>query len=174
MNRRLAGDASLNTPIRQDSDAVEWQDWLLDDSPSQERVLVESEDFDNRRTALCEALKTLSSRERHIFEARRLADEPSSLNELAHEFGVSRERYVRSRCGPSKRCRMLSDIASPRWSGRKCWPLTKDGFPFRWLWELMGRCCLTAHSNAGSRTSLPSITSSPDGKSDAGAGWMAG
>jgi RNA polymerase sigma-32 factor len=92
MNRRLAGDASLNTPIRQHSDAGEWQDWLLDDTPSQERELVESEDFDNRRTALREALKTLSSRERRIFEARRLADEPSSLAELAHEFGVSRER----------------------------------------------------------------------------------
>jgi RNA polymerase sigma-32 factor len=92
MNRRLAGDASLNTPLRRDSDDGEWQDWLPDEAPTQERKLVESEDFESRRTALREALKTLSGRERRIFEARRLADEPSSLDELACEFGVSRER----------------------------------------------------------------------------------
>ena len=92
MNRRLGGDASLNMPIREDSDAGEWQDWLLDDAPSQERVLVENEEFNNRRKALGEALTGLTNRERRIFEARRLADEPSSLEELAEEFGVSRER----------------------------------------------------------------------------------
>ena len=92
MNRRLGGDASLNMPIREDSDAGEWQDWLLDDAQSQERVLVENEEFNNRRKALGEALTGLTNRERRIFEARRLADEPSSLEELAEEFGVSRER----------------------------------------------------------------------------------
>ena len=92
MNRRLGGDASLNMPIREDSDAGEWQDWLLDDAPTQERVLVENEEFNNRRKALGEALTGLTNRERRIFEARRLADEPSSLEELAEEFGVSRER----------------------------------------------------------------------------------
>jgi RNA polymerase sigma-32 factor len=92
MNRRLGGDASLNAPIREDGDSGEWQDWLVDDVPSQERVLVENEEFDNRRRALGEALPVLDDRERRIFEARRLADEPSTLEELAQEFGVSRER----------------------------------------------------------------------------------
>jgi RNA polymerase sigma-32 factor len=92
MNRRLGGDASLNTPASNDGDSGDWQDWLVDDAPSQEQVLVESEDFVNRRRALVEALEVLSDRERHIFEARRLADEPVTLDELAGEFGVSRER----------------------------------------------------------------------------------
>src|SRR5438309_1454060 len=92
MNRRLGGDASLNTPIRDDGDSGEWQDWLVDDAPSQERVLAESQEFDNRRKALGEALTVLNDRERRIFEARRLADEPITLEDLADEFGVSRER----------------------------------------------------------------------------------
>ena len=92
MNRRLGGDASLNTPIREEGDSGEWQDWLVDDAPSQERVLAESEELDNRRRALGEALLVLNDRERRIFEARRLADDPITLEELADEFGVSRER----------------------------------------------------------------------------------
>jgi RNA polymerase sigma-32 factor len=92
MNRRLGGDASLNTPIREDGDSGEWQDWLVDEQPSQERVLAESEELDNRRKALGEALNVLNERERRIFEARRLSDDPITLEELADEFGVSRER----------------------------------------------------------------------------------
>jgi RNA polymerase sigma-32 factor len=92
MNRRLGGDASLNAPIREDGDAGEWMDWLKDDAPSQERVLAESEESDNRHKALIEALDVLNERERRIFEARRLADDPITLEELAAEFGVSRER----------------------------------------------------------------------------------
>ncbi len=92
MNRRLGGDASLNTPIREDGDSGEWQDWLVDDAPSQERILAESEELDNRRKALGEALNVLNERERRIFEARRLSDDPITLEELAEEFGVSRER----------------------------------------------------------------------------------
>ncbi len=92
MNRRLGGDASLNAAIREDGDAGEWQDWLVDESPSQERILVESEELDNRRKALGQALEVLNDRERRIFEARRLADDPITLEELANEFGVSRER----------------------------------------------------------------------------------
>jgi RNA polymerase sigma-32 factor len=92
MNRRLGGDASLNAPIRDDGDAGEWQDWLADNSPSQERVLEESEELDNRRKALGAALSVLNDRERRIFEARRLAEDPITLEELADEFGVSRER----------------------------------------------------------------------------------
>jgi RNA polymerase sigma-32 factor len=92
MNRRLGGDASLNAPIRDDGDAGEWQDWLADNSPSQEHVLEENEQLDNRRKALGDALGVLNDRERRIFEARRLADDPITLEELADEFGVSRER----------------------------------------------------------------------------------
>jgi len=92
MNRRLGGDASLNAPIREDGDSGEWQDWLVDDSDSQEAVLARSEEADNRRQALTEALSVLNERERRIFEARRLADDPVTLEELAEEFGVSRER----------------------------------------------------------------------------------
>jgi RNA polymerase sigma-32 factor len=92
MNRRLSGDTSLNAPIRADTESGEWQDWLVDEHDSQEKVLAESEEFDNRRAALKGALSVLNDRERRIFEARRLADEPVTLEELAVEFGVSRER----------------------------------------------------------------------------------
>jgi RNA polymerase sigma-32 factor len=92
MNRRLGGDVSLNAPIREEGDSGEWQDWLVDDSASQESRLAESEESDNRRKALGEALSVLNERERRIFEARRLADDPITLEELADEFGVSRER----------------------------------------------------------------------------------
>jgi RNA polymerase sigma-32 factor len=92
MNRRLGGDVSLNAPIREDGDSGEWQDWLVDDESDQETRLAESEESDNRKKALGEALSVLNERERRIFEARRLADDPITLEELAAEFGVSRER----------------------------------------------------------------------------------
>jgi len=92
MNRRLGGDVSLNAPIRDEGDSGEWQDWLVDDESDQETRLAESEESDNRRKALGEALTVLNDRERRIFEARRLADDPITLEDLASEFGVSRER----------------------------------------------------------------------------------
>src|ERR1700746_1360830 len=92
MNRRLGGDVSLNAPIRDDGDSGEWQDWLVDEVSDQETRLVEDEESDNRRKALGEALSVLNERERRIFEARRLADDPITLEDLAGEFGVSRER----------------------------------------------------------------------------------
>ena len=92
MNRRLGGDASLNAPIREDGDPGEWQDWLVDESPDQETMLAASEEFDNRRKTLSDALTVLNERERRIFETRRLAEEQITLAELAEEFGVSRER----------------------------------------------------------------------------------
>jgi RNA polymerase sigma-32 factor len=92
MNRRLGGDVSLNAPIREEGDTGEWQDWLVDDSVSQETRMVANEEADNRRKALGEALSVLNDRERRIFEARRLADDPITLEDLAEEFGVSRER----------------------------------------------------------------------------------
>jgi RNA polymerase sigma-32 factor len=92
MNRRLGGDASLNAPIREDGDFGEWQDLLVDERADQETTLVASEEFDNRRRALASVLSVLNDRERRIFEARRLAENPITLKELAREFGVCRER----------------------------------------------------------------------------------
>ena len=92
MNRRLGGDASLNAAIREDGASGEWQDWLVDESPDQETTLAASEELDNRRKTLSHALTVLNDRERRIFEARRLADDPITLADLAEEFGVSRER----------------------------------------------------------------------------------
>ena len=92
INRRLGGDASLNAPIRDDSDFGEWQDWLVDESPDQETMLAARDEFDNRRKVLSHALGVLNGRERRIFEGRRLAEDPIRLAELADEFGVSRER----------------------------------------------------------------------------------
>src|SRR5712675_129093 len=92
MNRRLGGDVSLNAPTREEGDSGEWQDRLVDEISDQETRLAESEESDNRRKALGEALTVLNDRERRIFEARRLADDQITLADLASEFGVSRER----------------------------------------------------------------------------------
>jgi RNA polymerase sigma-32 factor len=92
MNRRLGGDSSLNAPVRADQESGEWQDWLVDDEPNQEETLAESEELAMRRTYLAKGLATLNDRERRIFEARRLAEEPATLEDLSAEFGVSRER----------------------------------------------------------------------------------
>src|SRR3979411_2847845 len=92
MNRRLGGDVSLNAPIREDGDSGEWQDWLVDEVSDQETRLAESEESENRRKALVDGLSVLNERERRIFEARRLADDLIPLEDLAAEFGVSRER----------------------------------------------------------------------------------
>ncbi|MCI4677189.1 RNA polymerase sigma factor RpoH [Rhodoblastus acidophilus] len=91
MNRRLSGDASLNAPLREEGDG-EWQDWLVDDATDQETILAESEESNNRRAALAQALDVLNERERRIFEARRLAEDPMTLEDLSTEFGISRER----------------------------------------------------------------------------------
>src|ERR1044072_659245 len=82
----------MNSRIRDDGEAGEWQDWLVDTSPNQEALMAESEEFDHRRPALTGAIGVLNPRERRIFEARRLAEDPMTLEDLASEFGVSRER----------------------------------------------------------------------------------
>jgi len=92
MNRRLGGDSSLNAPIREEGNSSEWEDRLVDEQADQETTLAASEEFENRHKALASALSALNDRERRIFEARRLAEEPITLNKLADEFGVSRER----------------------------------------------------------------------------------
>ena len=92
MNRRLGGDVSLNAPIREHGDFGEWQDRLVDEGADQEATLGASEELDNRHRALASALSVLNDRERRIFEARRLAENPITLKELAGEFGLCRER----------------------------------------------------------------------------------
>ncbi len=104
MNRRLGGDASLNSPLREEGEG-EWQDWLVDDSADQESQLADREESNARHTALRSALSVLNPRERRIFEARRLADDPITLEELSTEFGVSRERVRQIEVAPSRRCR---------------------------------------------------------------------
>jgi RNA polymerase sigma-32 factor len=92
MNRRLTGDVSLNVPLNEDGNSVTWQDRLADEASDQETRLAESEEAQTRRSALGVALRVLDDRERHIFEARRLSEPPSTLDELAIEFRISRER----------------------------------------------------------------------------------
>ena len=92
MNRRLGGDASLNAPLRADIEGGEWQDWLVDDSPTQEERYAEDQELGRRKSYLTSAMSVLNDRERRVFEARRLADEPATLEQLSEEFGVSRER----------------------------------------------------------------------------------
>jgi RNA polymerase sigma-32 factor len=92
MNRRLAApDHSLNAPLRAEGEG-EWQDWLVDESDSQETVLAEREELAGRREMLSAAMKNLNKRERRILTERRLKDEPSTLEELSQEYGISRER----------------------------------------------------------------------------------
>ncbi|WP_185983304.1 RNA polymerase sigma factor RpoH [Aureimonas mangrovi] len=93
MNRRLSGDASLNAPIRAgEGESGEWQDWLVDQSESQEEVLAREDELDQRRGMLRGAMNVLNDRERRIFEARRLSEDPLTLEALSGEFDISRER----------------------------------------------------------------------------------
>jgi RNA polymerase sigma-32 factor len=92
MNRRLGGDKSINAPLHEDGETGEWQDYLVDQSPSPEAIVVEQDEKDHQHKALIAAIDVLDDRERRIFEARHLADEPLTLDDLAVQFKVSRER----------------------------------------------------------------------------------
>ncbi|MCO5133032.1 MAG: RNA polymerase sigma factor RpoH [Phyllobacteriaceae bacterium] len=93
MNRRLGGDASLNAPIKaSEGESGEWQDWLVDDSDNAEQVLVKQDELEARREMLADALDVLTDREKRIFLARRLEENPITLEELSGEFDISRER----------------------------------------------------------------------------------
>ena len=100
MNRRLGGDASLNAPIREDGNSGEWQDRLVDEHADQETTLAASEEFDNRRKALASALSALNDRERRIFEARRLAEEPITLERARRRV----RRLARARAPDRRVC----------------------------------------------------------------------
>ena len=93
MNRRLGGDASLNAPIKAaEGESGEWQDWLVDESDNAETVLVREDEMESRREMLAEALDVLNDREKRIFLARRLEENPITLEDLSKEFDISRER----------------------------------------------------------------------------------
>ena len=93
MNRRMAGDASLNAPIKAaEGESGEWQDWLEDDSESAEQILVQQDELESRREMLADAMSVLNEREQRIFMARRLEENPITLEELSGEFDISRER----------------------------------------------------------------------------------
>ena len=92
MNRRLASpDHSLNAPLRADSEG-EWQDWLVDEADSQEIRLADQEELHKRRRLLQNAMHHLNDRERRIISERRLRDNPTTLEDLSQEYGISRER----------------------------------------------------------------------------------
>ncbi len=92
MNQRMQGDASLNAPLSKDSETGEWQDWLVDDQVDQETALGDSQELNQRLALLRNAMDVLNEREAEIFESRRLAEKPQTLEELSQKFGVSRER----------------------------------------------------------------------------------
>ncbi|MGV0911878.1 RNA polymerase sigma factor RpoH [Martelella sp. FOR1707] len=93
MNRRLSGDASLNAPIRAtEGESGQWQDWLVDEHDSQEEMLVNQDELENRRDMLSSAMDVLNDREKRIFVARRLSEDPETLESLSGEFNISRER----------------------------------------------------------------------------------
>jgi RNA polymerase sigma-32 factor len=113
MNRRLAGDFSLNGKVREE-DAGEWQDRLVDEGSDQEAQLAESEEVENRRRALVKALAVLDRRERRIFEARRLHDNPITLEDLAVECGISRERVRQIECRAFQKIQRVVRFATSR------------------------------------------------------------
>ncbi|KPB01040.1 RNA polymerase sigma factor RpoH [Ahrensia marina] len=93
MNQRLSGDASLNAPLRNaEGESGQWQDWLVDESDSAEEMLVEEDELDHRRSMLNDSIEVLNEREQRIFRARRLSEDPVTLEDLSQEFNISRER----------------------------------------------------------------------------------
>jgi RNA polymerase sigma-32 factor len=114
MNRRLSGDLSLNVSVNEDDDSVEWQDRLVEEGSDQESHLAESEEYETRRTALGLALTVLDDRERHIFESRRLVDPPLTLEDLAMQFHISRERVRQIETRAVQKVQRAAHAASER------------------------------------------------------------
>ena len=128
MNRRLAApDHSLNAPMRSDSEG-EWQDWLVDETESAEVAIAENEELSGRKALLANALKTLNERERHILVERRLQDNPTTLEDLALHYKISRERVrqIEARAFEKLQKAMKARICGTRSRGR---PSTRDGAP---------------------------------------------
>ena len=94
MNRRMSGggDSSLNVTVGGEDGSAQWQDWLTDDSDTQEEILGQSQEHDARMDLLKDAMSDLNEREQDIITKRRLAEKPMTLEELAKVYSVSRER----------------------------------------------------------------------------------
>jgi RNA polymerase sigma-32 factor len=92
MNSRLSGDLSLNAPVSNDGEAIEWEATLADESPDAETIVMEHDETVQRTKAVRAALRVLSERERRVFEARRLSEDPPSLEQLGRELSISNER----------------------------------------------------------------------------------
>ena len=92
MNRRMMGqEKSLNDPIKA-GETDEWQDWLVDDNLDQELQISQKQEFDDKKDLLYDSIKILNQREKEILEARRLAENPKTLDELSKKYKISRER----------------------------------------------------------------------------------
>jgi RNA polymerase sigma-32 factor len=114
MNRRLGGDKSINAPIHEDGEAGEWQDRLVDQSPSPEAIVIEQDDKEYQHNALIAAIDVLDDRERRIFEARHLVDEPLTLETLAERFHVSRERVRQIEARAFEKVRKAAKNLAPK------------------------------------------------------------
>ncbi|QEO17339.1 RNA polymerase sigma factor RpoH [Acetobacter vaccinii] len=120
MNRRMAApDHSLNAPLRADQDS-EWQDRLVDEQHNQEETYAENEELSGRKALLATAMATLNEREQRIFTERRLKDEPTTLEDLAHEYGISRERVrqIEVRAFEKVQAAMKTEIEARRNAGQ--------------------------------------------------------
>ena len=92
MNRRMMGqEKSLNDPIKS-GETDEWQDWLVDDSLDQELIISQKQEYEDKKELLIDAMKVLNDREKQIIEARRLSENPKTLEELSKKYKISRER----------------------------------------------------------------------------------
>jgi RNA polymerase sigma-32 factor len=134
MNRRMSGDASLNSPINEENNSTEWQERLVEQAASQESQVAEGEESNRRRHALRAALKVLDDRQRRIFEARRLMDAPLTLDELASEFRISPERVRQIEMRAFQKVQKATYLACSKWSKRlsrttRCGHLLSDGRP---------------------------------------------
>jgi RNA polymerase sigma-32 factor len=114
MNRRMTGDVSLNAPVNNENNSIEWQDQLVEEGSNQELCLAETEESESRRNALGVALTVLNERERYIFEARRLIDPPLLLDELAMEFRISPERVRQIEVSAFEKVRKAARVACAR------------------------------------------------------------
>jgi RNA polymerase sigma-32 factor len=125
MNRRLGGDKSINAPPRKGGEAGEWQDYLVDQSPSPEAIVIEQDDKDYQHDALIAAIEVLDKRERRIFEARHLVDAPPTLDALAEEFHVSRERIRQIETRAFEKVRKAARNLAPRAPAVDRWATTE-------------------------------------------------
>jgi RNA polymerase sigma-32 factor len=126
MDRRLGGDVSLNVPLKEDGNSVEWQDLLVADGPDQEARIAERDELEIRMDALGLALAELDGRERHIFETRRLMDPPRSFERIAAELRISSERVRQIEARAFKKVRTAVHLATARRSAIPNGPVQAD------------------------------------------------